>query len=384
MRRNSASRLGRSRVRTLLGMAAVVGGTLIANVPAVGAAVTVATPWSTMNVPYQGLSLGDQLMGVSCPLGAGKFCVAVGFQANTLGDNNAPTSVLAEEWTGRWAKMTAPSPTTGSELFAVSCLSRTYCMAVGQDLAGPLAELWNGSSWTVTPTTSQSGSLNGVSCRSTTCLAVGTARTNGGDEALAEIWNGATWTVQNPLAQSSGFNSVSCGSDECLGVGGLGSSIAESFNGSWTNQPPPQVFSLRGVDCQWSASPAFCVAVGGALGNGPAAALWNPSTGAWTSTAPVQPTKAEQFWSFNGVSCPTASICVAVGDGNFTSSGNQYGPLAEAWNGSTWSLMNTNRVATLYGMDAVSCPTSTFCVAVGSRQALSGSVPTAASWGTAP
>jgi hypothetical protein len=41
-----------------------------------------------------------------------------------------------------------------------------------------------------------------------------------------------------------------------------------------------------------------------------------------------------------GVSCRTASSCLAVGD--FTGTGNEF-TLAEAWNGTSWTVIRTPR-----------------------------------------
>jgi hypothetical protein len=65
--------------------------------------------------------------------------------------------------------------------------------------------------------------------------------------------------------------------------------------------------------------------------------------------------------------------------------------LAEAWNGSNWIRMNTNYVSGALGnpssgWTAVSCPSSTFCIAVGTKPGLSrgGAQPEVAYWGTVP
>jgi hypothetical protein len=64
--------------------------------------------------------------------------------------------------------------------------------------------------------------------------------------------------------------------------------------------------------------------------------------------------------SIGSVSCPTASFCVAVG-----SDGSE----AE-WNGSSWSAFRSidpnlvNKGQPMGGLEAVSCPTADFCAAV--------------------
>ena len=64
--------------------------------------------------------------------------------------------------------------------------------------------------------------------------------------------------------------------------------------------------------------------------------------------------------ALSGVSCTSGSACIAVG-----SFGPGYGPLAERWNGSSWSLQRPPDPADDYGFDGVSCASSRHCIAVG-------------------
>ncbi|MDQ6772964.1 MAG: hypothetical protein M3024_08250, partial [Candidatus Dormibacteraeota bacterium] len=121
------------------------------------------------------------LRGVSCP--AATACTAVGFFQNTGGND----LMLAERWDGTsWTLQNTPNPSGGkfSELNGVSCASATACMGVGGFAYSvgpflPVAESWNGTSWTAqlppAPSAATSSQLNGVSCTSATaCTAVGT------------------------------------------------------------------------------------------------------------------------------------------------------------------------------------------------------------------
>lgn len=82
-----------------------------------------------------------------------------------------------------------PGPPVNAGLSGVSCLSASFCMAVGGytgTLGGsrPLSEEWNGSRWRVLPSPA-SGGTSQVSCtRVTFCMAVGTG---------PQIWNGLSW-----------------------------------------------------------------------------------------------------------------------------------------------------------------------------------------------
>ena len=63
----------------------------------------------------------------------------------------------------------------------------------------PLAESWNGTTWTLVPTPALANTgagLNGVSCTSpSSCMAVGEFTGIGNEMTLAEAWNGTSWSV---------------------------------------------------------------------------------------------------------------------------------------------------------------------------------------------
>jgi hypothetical protein len=116
----------------------------------------------------------------------------------------------------------APPGATDNDLGGVSCVSATFCEAVGThfDSAGNqvvLAEAWNGQKWTIQsipalPNPSGSSSItNGldqVPCVSTQfCEAVGA----GSAGAFALMWNGTSWTTQTLAGTvSTSMNAVSC------------------------------------------------------------------------------------------------------------------------------------------------------------------------------
>jgi hypothetical protein len=71
------------------------------------------------------------------------------------------------------------------------------------------------------------------------------------------------------------------------------------------------------------------------------------------------------------VSCPSASFCVAVGQINYNR-GKTLTPhtLAELWNGGRWSVLRTPNPPGGEALFGVSCPSSTACIAVGPENAL--------------
>ena len=111
---------------------------------------------------------------------------------------------------------------------AVACTSSTECTAVGEGLGTnttdwvPLAERWNGTTWSVQEPLGGGARSSGVSCASATeCTFVG-----GYDSytPLAENWNGTAWTEQElPLPSEAKYeilSGVSCTSTPtCMAVG---------------------------------------------------------------------------------------------------------------------------------------------------------------------
>jgi hypothetical protein len=247
----------------------------------------------------------------------------------------------------------------GLRLTAGLCLSARNCVAVGTYYSGvdvgAVIEKWNGAKWTRQTSAVSAGFsvLTGVSCPSAKfCVAVGT---NLGRE-LIESWNGRVWRrvgapSQAPPGDVTVLTSVSCASlSSCVAVGaadapGDGFAITQTWNGkAWRTSrvPWPRSVSqsgLLGVSC---ASATFCVAVGNTGQNpgspdnaGRAAAVrWNGR--AWM----VQPVPAPlpMATSFFGVSCRSAARCAAVGlSGQVGSTSGR--SLSGFWNGKTWKLV---------------------------------------------
>jgi hypothetical protein len=292
---------------------------------------------------------------------------------------------------------------TNANFFGVSCTSATTCTAVGgyTNSAGAgvtLAEVWNGTRWLIqhtrNPTGATSSTLSGVSCTSPiACIAVGNANT----VTLAEAWNGTRWSIQhtpNPAsASSSKLASVSCRSaTACTAVGSyLGSAdvpvpFAEIWNGiRWVLSAPKVVSSAggNGLDSVSCASAVACAAVGSVLSPSgedfPLAESWNGAH--WVVRATPNPSGSESSGLY-GVSCPSAtSKCTAVGFYQDNLTGPSF-TLAEAWNGTHWSLQPTPNPAGTTGsiLFGVSCVSATACTAVGDAQTKTKAELLAESW----
>jgi hypothetical protein len=355
-----------------------------------------AGKWSVVpsgnHITYQ-----NQLNGVSCR--SASSCVAVGFGQNS----NRVEQTLIESWNGsRWSMV--PSPNAGTEdnvLNGVSCVSATFCVAVGdQDaLANTLIETWNGSKWSITPSPNGSGAdadqLLGVSCTSaSSCTAVGQYGTAAGGSdvfTLAESWNGKSWSVvssPNGPYQTS-LTGVSCVSAKsCTAVGwyntgtGADATLAESFNGStWSVVSSPDQGTgnnqLSGISCRSASS---CSAVGFyVVDSSTDAALaesWNGKTWSIVSSPNPNPQPLPVYYALAGVSCPSASSCTAVGSysaGSYVKGTLVQQTLIESWNGSKWSVVSSPNPAGVPQLLAVSCATTTSCAAAGDTTTSGGS-----------
>jgi hypothetical protein len=230
---------------------------------------------------------------------------------------------------------------------------------------------------------------NEISCVGTnvgtfvTCEMAGSHFTNQRYESLlTEVSSDFSWGVQNESSPRhntwSLMNDASCTSDTfCMLVGQAGNSkvvrhgikftshdTAYTWSGSGgltkLNPPVPahsKYAEFGGLSC---ASSTSCLAVGNYYNSH---GKWRTFAASWTSGSwhllSTPDVKGEKFTTFEGVSCPSATQCIAVGEA--------YRPgsraFAELWNGATWTLSKLPKTdAGVYG---VSCPTATDCEAAG-------------------
>jgi hypothetical protein len=319
--------------------------------------------WRMQRTPVPAGAVLSTLFGVFCA--AANACTAVGYWT----DAALHIRPLVERWNGTsWAIRPVPSPAGFPEagFFAISCSSTRACTAVGAESSSigvttPLAERWNGASWTIQPVSGSAGSLASeflaVSCPTATACTAGGSEMNSAQKPvpLAERWNGTRWSVQSVPSPAgaigAGFNGLSCATPAtCIAAGSYGNShgasalLAETWNGTrWHIQATP-----------------------GAAG----------STGS----------------EFLAVSCSAAAACTAVGATTISTPGRRSASggtsmtvsLAERWNGTNWRIQATpnpgRSVGT--GLAAVSCSATTACTAAGSYDTTSHLArATAAAWG---
>ena len=336
--------------------------------------------WVQASTPTISGERASTFGGVSC--GGQHMCVAVGSYI----DSSSQTHLLAESWDGTtWTVMSTSDPfgALTSGLNAVSCQSATNCVVVGSyaDSGGnvlPLADVWDGSTWTLwgptLPSGAAAGVFNGVKCvTSASCFAVGTW-TNGSNvtRALAEHWDTTSWQVQKTATPSgateSDLEGIACPKGKpCISVGQYRDvsnhsfSLAETLKGgAWSIQstPNPSGSTLNQLNAVSCLSATQCTAVGSGFAEG-----WGGSK--WTLQKIVTPHPHTGGPAvLLGVSCRTA-LCAAVGfyylDGVQTL-------VAEIWDGQRWVLQSApvSSPSDSSTLAAVSCPGTNSCMAAGS------------------
>jgi hypothetical protein len=329
----------------------------------------------------------DALSGVSCV--SSTSCLAVGSAYSSCNydvcGNDSASGALALTWNGRrWAVARGPHFVDGASASAISCASPSACLAVS-DTGG---SQWNGFAWT--RVSGIGTALSAVSCPSATaCLVVGSTSTSynpDGQGSSSELTVAAHLSGKELVGDSTSttldrparavLTAVSCATtSDCTAVGSyepppsatVQASLAEHWDGStWTFEPAAGA-ELTGVSCPSSAN---CTAVGNSCSEfycsgPPLIELWD-GVGWVTASAPMP---AGASWiHMNAVSCANPASCTAVGEYG-TADSSSFLPLIEHLDGLQWLVEPAPSPTVTYngggGLDAVSCPTAAFCVAIG-------------------
>ncbi len=356
--------------------------------PPGGAVGMVSTPATGNNA--------DGLASVACP--DATDCWAVG---DTWVGQVAQT--LIEHWDGTsWSITPSPDTATSADnsLRAVSCRATTECWAVGAGtVAGvtvPLAERWNGSSWSITvtpvPPSATASDLQVVSCApdADVCVALGsydTAGDQGQSTTMAEEWNGSSWSVaaDPPSAPPSVPGAVACPSSTvCVAtvLDGHGTTWSEWNGTSWADQGTPptpgpglEELILGSISCP---TPTTCWA--GGFAELPATVAEVVVTTQWSaptspggpptfSTQQIADPDPNQWQSLAGISCTSATSCWAAGSSQGSSAGPAIQPLVATLAGDTWSLVPTQGQSGNTFLASVACPSATSCWFAGTESA---------------
>ena len=274
-----------------------------------------------------------------------------------------------------WLRCSAACVLTVAGVVVVVTLS-----TVGVSGESPASAAGPAGSWQVeqkyTPT---AGGFDAISCATTIdCMAVESG------EVVVTTNGGTSWTTENAPAGIGQINAISCSSATTCTVVGYGAQsnlpvIAATTNGgtSWTNQTAPQgLLQLTGISCP---STSTCSAVGGSSGAAAPSTVVTTTNGGANWTTENIPADSE---GLNGISCPSTTNCVAVGDvpylggcSPFPICPTQLAFVMSTTNGgTTWSGESGSSPGPDEGdsFQGVSCPSPSECMAVGSTDSPSG------------
>jgi hypothetical protein len=304
----------------------------------------------------------------------------------------ASPAATSPQWT---SQSPVSPPYRHGTLSDVSCVTPSYCVAVGSRsnksaVSTPLGVVWNGTAWTEHSPASQPGQvLSRVSCTSTNfCLATGGSGTPDGyfqPGNWVEFWNGTQWSAPVlPLVSSAAvpgtvFTDVSCTSSTfCVAVAKAPASaygsVAAQWNGSsWLvaflphpMTPSPTVVStVSNVECRQANS---CVALGQDVRTYPSGAFlatswasrWDGTS--WTtSNGPSQLGTPRTGYSVPiGLGCPTVSSCL-------TSVGTNIDQITWPAGGgkATWRKVPVTGPIDDDFVNSISCSAATNCTSIG-------------------
>jgi hypothetical protein len=280
---------------------------------------------------------------------------------------------------------------------AITCPTSTMCAAVGQaeDASSHIQAMvatWNGTSWTdsaiaTSLNAGNNASLTSVSCPTATFCVAGGWYTDGStkQQALLATYSGGVWSAQEVAASqnANGFanvTSVSCAAaSACVAVGfatasgSVRQAIVITGDGvTWTSAVTASTLNTAGsaqfnaVSC---ASATMCVAVGkytatGNLRHG-LIGVFNGTT--WTDSESASSLDVDNYGYLNAVSCPSTTYCLA--GGFYSDASNNQQAYVTSYNGTTWTaspLAVSLNVDGTGQINAIACVSSSYCMAVGS------------------
>jgi hypothetical protein len=269
----------------------------------------------------------------------------------------------------RWSSLQLPGEASDVALYSVSCPTASLCVAVGANntIASSTEPTGGPSKWRVSyagqgsdPEAANYRQVRSVSCPSPQlCVAVtfeGMIYTSTDPTGGSSAWN---VTDLDPGGPNTHLYGVSCPTVKFCAASAGGAQILTSTDptggpSAWTKTQLEGPLELRGISC---ASASFCLAVGDNGDNirpeptdeGRIYSSTNPLSGNWQQAqAPVR-------GSAYGVSCPTAGFCLS-GDrfGNLLVSSAPASP-------ASWRSFGSGGTVQITDVD---CASSALCAAV--------------------
>ena len=340
------------------------------------AAIAKSPQYGLLPTPNSG-KLSNFLMAIDCP--EPNSCLSVGWFRSATGLDQ---TLIMSSSGARWKII--PSPNTLNQhnrLWAIDCLAPSSCIAVGESNDGrvsyPLLLRWDGISWTIAQELlATPGRLRSVSCASaTSCMAIGTG-TEG--RPLALKWDGNQWSDSGLpfLPKDTVLNAVSCPTETlCVSVGSFSrllpigmeaGAVTVLWDGStWVSTENPVSYKrhnvrLSSVSCSSAIS---CTAVGVFAGDGYQsfghALILEWSAGVWSMTQ--NPRFSERDSDLFAISCSSTTSCVALGS-------RSGAPFVISWNDYEWREMLRTLVdetGRSYDLKSLSCGSVSVCHVAG-------------------
>lgn len=313
---------------------------------------TVATVWTSANPTAPDnwssvASTGQPILGLSCPTLS--LCVANDLLGRVI--SSAQPSQPGS-WNGDWVTFAGGLGFYWPPGGGVSCTAGGFCMFGGESndvwySSDPIGGDWQRNTSLGVPAVH----VSTVMCQSATACIGATAI--GG--TLATTTPAGSWSNEFIDPQRS-FRALACGSsDRCAAtdIAGAASLVSGIDGGARTWETDDTWENQYGVALS-CVEDELCVSV---TESGDVVVTDRPGEGGWTSKG------IAGNQDLNDVACPSVFLCVAVG-----SVPTEGGDLARVFTNtnptnadSSWSPMDLSGVAALA---SVSCPSSSFCVAV--------------------
>ena len=266
-------------------------------------------------------------------------------------------------------------------LIAVSVLGLLPVLGSGTAGAGPV-----GGAFVVSSPFPGTGEA--IACKSTAaCVLLGQTLGRTGVLPLAGKWSPTATGLTKSQPQSRSpignqVNGLSCYGESCVAIGSVSNGVTTTVHRidvltatGWKTSLLPAAH--RGANALYAVScstPTLCMAVG-TVATGQRSSQTHSAIVS-LSVSPQGGVSAQSLThpqtgtidSMTSISCPTASFCVAVGT-TFGGPGRQWMPLVETFDGTTWNQQSVGGLASGYLL-GVSCSSPTSCVAVGSTNGL--------------
>lgn len=339
---------------------------------------------------------------VSCP--SSTSCTAVGPGLELLFEPSAasggtPTAVT--ESSGTWGtpvRLSLPAGAGAADVNDVACVDSGDCVAVGgykttktglPYAATESSGTWGAGSEIEPPAGDVGGELTSVWCASVgNCVATGFALGTGSPEIkmFAVTEASGTWATAVTLpAIASTFLaipvSMSCTDvDDCTLIadqltltGGATTLVWTETSGNWaspTTVPSPHGYGFIGysVVCPTSTT---CLAVGGLdVGENAYPASATETSGVWATAVRIPAPKLAPTYpqgAFTSLSCPSTTLCEAVGEMVANASGAPRIAAAVTWSAGTWSSIDLLHDVAPGNteLSSVSCDSTAACLTAG-------------------